>query len=269
MSSSPARRLAAVLIVAGASWAVARAQAVTGNLTIAWDANVTDPDLAGYRAYAVTDPNILNLSPAAARPLARTMDVAKTALTTTFANLDATKVWYFKVTSLDTSGNESVFSSPVVSAQPPITPIVRTVTPSSAIEGQSGVTVTIGGQNFLSTSTVSFGSGITVTALNTSGVPATLVATINVGTLAQVSARDVVVTNSASATGTKTGAFSVLFNAARADINKSGAVDGADFVDLLLGFPSFLGDAYYNTNRDLNVDGKVDGSDFAIFFSLF
>ena len=55
----------------------------------------------------------------------------------------------------------------------------------------------------------------------------------------------------------------------RLDIDHSGRVDNGDFADLLLGFPSFVGDALYSTTRDIDVDGDVDGVDLAILLSFF
>jgi hypothetical protein len=236
---------------------------------VEWDANLTDADLAGYRAYAHTDPSIFNGPPSGAQGIARTVTVGSSVTSAVFSNLDATRVWYFAITAFDVSANESAFSN-VVSAQPSVAPIVRTVSPSSGEQGQTGLAVTVTGSNFVGTgTTVDFGPGITVTALNTSGAPTALVATVSVNRLAQANTRTVVVTNPGGGTGTRASAFTVTVDVSRLDIDGSGRIDSADFVDILLGFPSVAGSAYYNANRDIDSDGKIDGADLAIFFAYF
>jgi len=258
----------ALCALAGAT-ATVRAQPAVGSLEVAWDANLTDADLAGYRIYVDDDPNTFGLAPPAAKLQAfKTMDVGTSVTDQVFTNLDASKVWFFAVTSLDVSGNESAFSN-VVNAQPGLTPTVRSVVPNTAVQGTAGLSVTITGTNFVSTSVVSFGAGITVVGLNTAGVPTSLIATINVDPVAQAKAYSVTVTNPGGSFGTKSGAFTVTVRAGRADIDASDRIDGADFLSILLGFPSVNGDAHYNINIDMDADGKVDGADLAIFFSFF
>jgi len=242
-----------------------------GVIEVAWNANVTDPDLAGYRLYVSSDPTIFNLAPSLAKPLAfKTFDVGTGITDQVVTNLDASKVWSFGVTSLDLSGNESGFSN-IVNGQPSSTPTIRSSSPTSAIQGQSAIGVTITGTNLLASSTVSFGPGITVGAVNTSGVPTKLVASISVANLAQAKAYDLTVTNPGGSAGVKRAAMTVGVRVRRADIDGAlpPRIDGGDFLSLLLGFPSMVGDAHYNTSIDLDVDGKVDGADLAIFFSFF
>lgn len=270
LSSSRARRalvaLACVLVCAGG---LPRAQTSVGSIEVAWNANVTDPDLAGYRLYVDDDPTTFTLAPSAAKPLAfRTFDVGIGVLDQIVPNLDATKVWFFGVTSLDLSGNESGFSN-VISAQPSVTPIIRTVSPSTALQGQGGISVTITGSNFVSTSTVSFGPGINVGTVTTTGVPTTLVANVSVAALAQAKVYSLTVTNPGGSNAVKANALTVGVRPGRADIDGSNRIDGGDFLSMLLGFPSMVGDAHYNTNIDMDLDGNVDGADLAIFFSFF
>jgi hypothetical protein len=258
----------ALLCAAGGS-GIVRAQATVGVIEVAWNANVTDADLAGYRLYVSTDSTIFNLAPSAAKPLAfKTFDIGTGVTDQIVTNLDASKVWSFGVTSLDLSGNESGFSN-IVSGQPSSTPTIRTLSPTSALQGQGATNVTITGANFLASSTVSFGPGITVGSINTSGVPTTLVASITVAKLAQAKSYDLTVTNPGGSAGVKKAALTVGVRAGRADIDGSNRIDGGDFLSLLLGFPSMSGDAHYSTAIDLDVDGKVDGADLAIFFSFF
>jgi len=249
----------------------ARAQASVGTLEVAWDANLTDPDLVGYRVYVDDDPATFTLAPPAAKPLAfKTIDVGKNVTNQVVSSLDSSKVWFFGVTSLDASGNESGFSN-IVSAQPSVTPTIRSVSvgASQVTQGATGVVVTITGTNFVGTSTVSFGAGIIVTNLNSGGIPTMLVATISVDAIAQAKKYDVTVTNPGNTSASKSGVLTVSVRERRADIDGSGRIDGADFLRILLGFPSMQGDAHYNTNIDMDVDGKVDGADLAIFFSFF
>jgi len=236
---------------------------------VAWNPNVTDPDLAGYRLYVDDDPTTFTLAPGAAKPLAfKTFDVGTGVVDQIVSNLDSTKVWFFGVTSLDVSGNESGFSN-VVSAQPSVTPTIRTVTPSTALQGQAGINVTITGANFVATSTVSFGTGVTVGTLTTTGIPTTLVATVNVAPLAQARQYALTVTNPGGSSAAKANALTVGVRPGRADVDGSNRIDGGDFLSMLLGFPSSVGDAHYNTNIDMDLDGSVDGADLAIFFSFF
>lgn len=246
----------------------AAAQTTTGLIEVAWDAVVV-ADLAGYRLYVHTDPNIFALAPASAAPLAaRLVNLSSATTGQIVTGLDATRTWFFAVTAIDASGNESGFSN-VASGQPSVTPTVRSVTPASATQGDANVAVTISGGNFLGTSTVDFGPGIVVNSVNAAGAPATLVANISVDLLASATSRTVSVQNPGGATGTKAAAFAVAVRVARLDIDGSGRIDNGDFVNILLGFPSLAGDAQYSTTRDLDVDGKIDGADLAILFSFF
>src|SRR5262249_6119394 len=148
--------------------------------------------------------------------------------------LDVAKVWFFGVTSLDLSGNESGFSN-IISGQPSQTPIIRTVSPSTATQGETGISITLTGDNFVAASVVSFGASIKVVSLNTAGVPTSLVATIDVDPEAQAKVYPVSVTNPGGSTGTKASALTVGVRVRRADIDGSGRIDSADFVIILLG----------------------------------
>jgi len=274
--SSVSRGRAGLLVFAAALLGLGApvfAQTPLGQVEIAWNANTSDLDLAGYRVYAHTDPNTFRLPPAQAAAIATTITVGTSVTSQIFTGLDATRVWYFAVTCLDLSGNESVFAPDpnvgVVSAQPSVTPTVRSVSPASGKQGLAGLSVTIAGGNFVPGSTVGFGAGVTVNSVDTSGAPGILVANISIDRLAQVSSRSVVVTNPGGASGSKSAAFSITLDVERLDIDLSGRIDNGDFVDILLSFPAALGDALYRTTRDLDMDGKVDGADLAILFTYF
>lgn len=267
MSSAGSRgRLGAALAAAAAlGWGAAAAQ-TTGSVEIAWDA-VAAADLAGYRVFAHTDPNLFAPNdPNAAAAVARVIPVGASITDVIVTNLNAAVPWFFAVTAVDLSGNESGFSN-VVASQPSVTPTVRSVSPSAARQGDAGVVVTIGGANFVAGATADFGAGVTVSSPVVSGGGTILTVNVDVDPLAQVSTRTVTVTNPGGASGSRASSFSVAIDPARLDIDRSGRVDGADFLDVLLGFPSVVGDQHYNTNRDLDVDGRVDGADIALILS--
>src|SRR5262245_23458992 len=93
------------------------AAASTGVLTVRWDPNTADLDLAGYRVYLSTDAGVFSLPPAQAQPLATTRVVGAGVSETVFTALDSGLVYWVGVTSIDTSANESVFSQ-IASGQP-------------------------------------------------------------------------------------------------------------------------------------------------------
>lgn len=254
--------LAALLLLP--SWGAATAQQ-TGTINVAWIAN-TEPDLAGYRLYADTDPNVF-LSPPNPAGTAFTLNIAASE-TTASVTLAAGQTWYLALTAIDLSGNESGFST-VASAVPSITPTVRSLTPNSAEQGGSNISVAISGDNFTSGATVSFGPGITVNSVDSSGAPSGLVANISVDALAQVFARDVTVVNVGGGTGKKAAAFSVTVDRNRLDLDSSNRIDNGDFLILLVLYPSVQGDGTYMVKGDLDVDGRIDGADLAIFFANF
>lgn len=236
-----------------------------GTVNLAWTANV-EPDLASYRLYADTDVNVFS-SPPNPAGTDFVLDIPGTE-TTVSVQLTAGVTWHLALTAIDLSGNESVFSA-VVSATPSITPVVRTLTPNSMEQGDSGLAVTISGDNFTSGATVTFGPGITVNSVNSTGAPSMLVANISADALAQVFSRDVTVTNVGGGMGTKTRGFSVTVDKNRLDLDFSNRIDNGDFLILLEMYPSVQGDGVYNVIGDMDVDGRIDGADLTIFFANF
>ena len=115
--SRTSRGTLAVLLACAMGLSGPVSAALNGVLTVRWDPNTTDADLASYRVFISSDASVFALTPAQAAPLATTRVVSKTATETIFNTLDPAKVYWVAVTSIDTSGNESVFST-VVSAQP-------------------------------------------------------------------------------------------------------------------------------------------------------
>ncbi len=270
MSPYSRRLLIAVLALGVALMAGARpaTAATNGSITIQWDANTTDPDLASYRVYLSTDSSIFTLTPAQAMSQATTRLVTKSTLETTFTSLDTSKTYYAAVTAIDTSSNESGFSN-VASGQPFVAPTLTSLSPTSAKQGTGNLSITLTGSNFQATSTVDFGPGITVTSLDTSQVPTRLVAHVDVSALAEVSARNVSVINAGNATSTKSNGFTVLLDVSRVDINASNRIDGGDMVQVAAGFASQTNDPNYSVLIDLNVDGVVDGTDVALLITYF
>jgi len=238
-----------------------------GTVNVVWTANV-EPDLAGYRLYADIDPNIFNLLPAQAAAVADRFVTLGPAATSASLQLTAGQTWFLALTAFDLSGNESGFST-VRSTTPSLTPTVRTLSQTSMRQGQSALSVTISGDNFSAGATVSFGAGITVGAVNSTGAPSTLVTTLSADPLAQVATRTVSVTNVGGGVGSKPNGFSVTVNLARLDLDGSNRIDNGDLIILLLTYPSVSGDGIYVVGNDLDVDGRINGADIAIFFANF
>jgi dockerin type I repeat protein len=256
-----------LLVVSGLAGRTALA-ATNGVLTVQWNLNTTDTDLAGYRVFISTDSSIFTLTPAAAQPLATTRTVSISTTSTSFTSLDTTLVYYVAVTAFDTSGNQSVFSN-VASATPGVNPVLSSVSPTAGTEGNSNLAVTLNGTNFQSGATVAFGPGVTVTSVDASGVPSRLVARVSIDPLAEVDNRDIVVTNPGGYASTLANAFAVRIEVGRVDVNQSNRIDGGDLVALAASFTARAGQAAYSTALDMNVDGVIDGTDLALLITYF
>src|SRR5258705_117909 len=76
--------------------------------------------------------------------------------------------------------------------------------------------------------------------------------------------RTVAVVNQGGPRGKKSGAFTVLFNERRADIDVSGRVMGRDLLYWRNAFGSVTGNPAYDIDSDLNGDGVVDGADLTL-----
>jgi hypothetical protein len=72
-----------------------------GTAALSWDAN-TDPDLAGYNVYMGTQPGVYGAP----------ISIGNTT-SYTVGNLTGGRTYYFSLTAVDTSGNESLHSSEV------------------------------------------------------------------------------------------------------------------------------------------------------------
>lgn len=121
-------------VVCPGSWSLAAAAPA---LTIRWEANRSDHDLNGYRVYVSTDHALFSLTPSAARPKAVARTVGPSTTETTIDLVDPRTTRYVAVTSLDTSGNESVFSEVV--SWPPSAPVPGGA--ASIVRGQRDIRV--------------------------------------------------------------------------------------------------------------------------------
>lgn len=257
--------LAAAVLLVSSNGVVA---SLNGSITVLWDANTVDTDLAGYRVYLATSVSVFGLPPAQAQAQATTRTVLPSTLQTTFTALDTSVTYHVAVTCYDTSGNESPFSN-LDSALPVVAPVISSLAPAAAIQDDSGISVTINGSEFQPGATVSFGAGVTVLSVNSAGIPTRLVAQIDVDPLALVDDRDVVVTNPGGISGTRPNGFSVTVDRARVDINSSSRIDGGDLIPVAAKVTATVGNPGYSTLYDLNVDGRVDGTDVALLITFF
>ncbi len=83
----------------------------SGTATLSWDVN-QESDLAGYKIYYGTTPRTSDCPPAG---YTDQIDIGKTTTPDTptyvLKNLENGKIYYFSITSYDSSGNESCFSA--------------------------------------------------------------------------------------------------------------------------------------------------------------
>ena len=97
--------------------------ALAGTATVSWNAN-TESDLAGYKVYygtsarTASDPKTCSLC-----GYTSVINVGNV-LSYVFDNLTDGVTYYFSVSALDTSNNESVFSTQVSKAIPPAMPVI-------------------------------------------------------------------------------------------------------------------------------------------------
>lgn len=86
------------------SAAVAAGQATPNSATLSWDPPAATANLAGYRIYIGTAPGTYQ------QPLGQGFSVGNVT-TYTLMGLSAGTRYYFSVTAIDTSGNESTYSN--------------------------------------------------------------------------------------------------------------------------------------------------------------
>ncbi|MGH9867896.1 MAG: fibronectin type III domain-containing protein [Candidatus Polarisedimenticolia bacterium] len=238
----------------------------SGSLTVSWDQAAGTE--SSYIVYVAEDPSLFDLPPAEALPRARTRSVAPGSGEAQFTGLDAEKTYYVSVTSQDAGGRESTFGE-VLAVTPTLMPTLCSVEPYSGGQGIESVSVTLYGANLAQGATVDFGPDILVRSLDTSGAPARVVATLDIGPFAQADSRDVTITNPDGGLSIIPEGFDVLVNLGRADINGSSRIDGGDMVQVAAAFTARSGEPRYSINYDLNVDGVVDGTDLSLLILYF
>src|SRR5262245_50991206 len=124
----------------------------------------------------------------------------------------------------------------------PGAPVITSISPGRGTQGTS-LTVTLGGVNFETGATVSFGAGITVG--NPTVVSSTqLTVPVTIGATATVGARDVTVTNPSGQSGTRSGGFTVM----------------PPPPTLSLAYLGKLRDKVGGTGSALSPDGSMDGT---------
>jgi len=225
-----------------------------GTIKLEWDA-VGDPDLSGYKVYYGTSPGVYSNS--ASTGAQTTVDLT---------NLQDCRVYYLAVKAVDANGNESVAFSNELSGMS--APVPNTVTPNSAKQAINALNVTISGANFDTQARPDFGPDILVNNYSTSSCNQ-MTANLTITTPARVNSppalpRVLTVINQGGPRGSKSGAFTVLFNERRADIDASGRVGGRDLLYWQNAFGTASGDPGYDVDADLNGDGLVDGADLSL-----
>ena len=250
-SIRPLGLVAMVLIIASA----VPGFALAGTVSLAWDP-VPDPDVAGYRVYYGTTSGVYS----------QFLSVAKLPTTADVKNLQDCKTYYLAVKALDSNGNESTgFSNEVAGFA---APVPASLSPSSAKQSAANLVVTVTGTNFDTQARPDFGPDVMVNSY--SSISCTqLQASITIAATARVNSapalpRLVAVVNQGGARGKKSGAFTVLFNERRADIDVSGRVMGRDLLYWRNAFGSVTGNPAYDIDSDLNGDGVVDGADLTL-----
>ena len=228
--------------------------AAAGTIRLAWDP-VGDTDLAAYRVYYGTAPGLYSHS-----------FLVGNQTSATLTNLQDCKVYYLALKALDANGNESAAFSNEISGYP--APAPSTVTPASAKQSAGNLNLVIGGTNFDTQARPEFGPDVTVNSYGTSSCTE-MTANVTVAAAARVNSapalpRILTVVNQGGPMGQKSGAFTVLFNERRADIDHSGKVAARDLLYWQTAFGSTAGDPAYNIDADLNGDGVVDGADLTL-----
>jgi hypothetical protein len=229
--------------------------ASAGTIKLAWDA-VGDPDLAGYKVYYGTTSGLYTSS----------TSVAKEQTSADLTNLQDCRVYYMAVKAVDANGNESMgFSNEITGMSEPAP---ATVSPNTAKQATNYQIVTISGANFDTQARPDFGPDILVNSYSTTSCNQ-MTANITITAGARVNSapglpRLLTIINQGGPRGSKNGAFNVLFNERRADVDGSGRVGGRDLLYWQNAFGTVSGNTNYNLDADLNGDGTVDGADLSL-----
>ncbi len=237
-----------------------------GTIKVAWDA-VGDSDLAAYKVYYGTSPGVYTNSTTVARPLT----------SADLTNLQDCRIYYLAVKAVDSNGNESPgFSNEISGMSAPtatsvavnLNPLPVSGSSSSVKQGTLTIPVTITGNNFDTQARPDFGPDVLVNSHATASCNQ-LTANITVTESARVNTppgpqRVLKIINQNGPVGSKSGAFTVVFDERRADIDGSGKVGGRDLLYWQNSFGSTSGNSNYNADADLNGDRVVDGADLSL-----
>ena len=195
MTRLPSKTLLALLMCIAGTLVFTAPSALAGSATLNWDP-VADSDLAGYKVYYGTSPG--------AYP--NVQDVGNVTTITINSLTDCT-LYYFAVKAYDTAGNLSASYSNEISGM--ARPTVGGVSPASANQNATGVSLTITGTNFRTGATVAFsGTGITVNSVSV-GSCTTLSANVSIAATAATGARSLTVRNADQSSGTGNNLFTV------------------------------------------------------------
>jgi purple acid phosphatase-like protein/fibronectin type III domain protein len=195
MTRLPSKTLLALTICIAGTLVLTAPPALAGSATLNWDP-VADADLAGYKVYYGTSPGVYP----------NVQDAGNVTAITINSLTDCT-LYYFAVKAYDTAGNLSASYSNEISGM--ARPTVGGVSPTSANQNASGVSLTITGTNFRAGATVTFsGTGITVNSVSV-GSCTTLSANVSIAATAATGARSVTVKNADQSSGTGSNLFTV------------------------------------------------------------
>ncbi len=226
--------------------------ALAGSATISWNAN-TESDLASYKIYYGTSARTgTNPKTCGLCGYSTSINVGKVT-TYTFSNLTDGQTYYFSVSAIDTSANESSFSSEVSKTLPSITYITNlNFTPSLEGVSASGKTFTIiiyqGTTQVAQFSAQPNAQGQIPLPSGTNLLPGTY----NITADSQYYLR--VRQNNISLASNSTVALSIL---KAGDINNDGIVNSLDW--------SLMNSQWYTNSypSDINQDGVVNSIDFS------
>jgi len=147
-------------------------------------------------------------------------------------------------------------------------PLIVSMPHQTLRQGESVGSVTITGSGFREGLRVLPGTGMT--AAGTQVISATQVRfDLSADPLATLGPRDIVLMNADGQAASLPDAIDVRFGTARADINGSGRIDGADLAILAVAFGSSEASPHYSAAADLDNDGFVDGMDLALLAASF
>lgn len=236
---------------------------LAGTIGLTWDPSV---GATGYRVYYGSDSG--DYFP---QPL---YDGPQTSTVINSGQLADCTDWYFVVTAYNGAG-ESDYSEEVSSWT---RPRVVGANPDSAMQG-SQLAVTISGASFDPGATLETdnphlyleNASISCNQIQVLATVEPMAENVRPAAIGEVS---LTVTSPNGLSDTRPGAFEVLINPVRFDVNRSepstdGRIDGLDTVWLASIFGSQEGDALYDPDFDFDGDGWVDGTDLSHIGSNF